>query len=319
MQKITKAELSELTPRNDLVAGALLAIRVLFHAGFSVLALRAFGAGQNVLGILFLLPHWAAFSFLGWAGIGHELFHNSVFSSRPVNQFLFRLFSVLTWSNYFYFQVSHPHHHRVTLAPHDPEGVPPPKLGPLTLLQLLTIDLVSLYRRSRILAMNAAGYVPDRGSGAGLFPAGSEARARLCAAARVVLGSQLAMLALFIATGAYAMILVVTLAPFCLTFFNRTLAIGQHYGLKDSGRDYAQSCRTVVLDPVLAFFYANMNYHVEHHYFPNVPSYNLGRVHRLLTSRAELPNVTVGYGRMLGELTRHGLFPGGSGRPGAGL
>jgi fatty acid desaturase len=308
MDAITKQELGELSGKNDLVAAGLLAIRAAFHIGFCVLAGQAFAAGQPLLGVLILVPHLAAYSFLGWAGIGHELFHNSVFSSRALNLFLFRAFSVLTWSNYFYFQVSHPHHHRLTLADNDPEGVQPPALNRLTLLQLWTIDVTSLYRRVRILLLNAFGIVPTVGISAALFPPDSESRARLCAAARVVLGVHLALLIGFVATGAWWLILAVTLAPFCLTFFNRTLAVAQHYGLKGAGRDYAQSARTIVLDPVLGFFYANMNYHVEHHYFPGVPHYNLVRLHRMLADRAQFPHLLRGYGSTLKELRRLGVF-----------
>lgn len=309
MRQISPEELVELKRRNDVTAATLLAARLAFHVGLAVFAMWALDAGQVVLGLLLLIPNLAAYSFLGWAGIGHELFHNSVFSSRRVNQALFRLFSVLTWSNYFYFQVSHPHHHRLTLAPEDPEGVRPPRLDWLTLLQLLTLDVSSLYRRLRVLILNAFGQVPETGLSGALFPRNSLARSHLCAGARVVLGSHLALLAVFVLTKSYWLILIVTLAPFCLTFFNRTLALAQHYGLRDAGRDYAESCRTVLLDPVLAFFYADMNYHVEHHYFPGIPHYNLGRLHRLLTSRAELPNLTRGYVAALRELARHGLFP----------
>lgn len=308
MDAISKQELGELTGKNDLVAWCLLAIRAAFHVSLCVVAGWAFAVGLPLLGFLVLLPHLAAYSFLGWAGIGHELFHNSVFSHRALNGFLFRAFSVLTWSNYFYFQVSHPHHHRLTLADNDPEGARPAPLDRLTLLQLWTIDVTSLYRRARILTLNAFGIVPTAGVSAALFPPGSLSRPRLYAAARVVLGVHLGLLAVFVATGAYWLILAVNLAPFCLTFFNRTLAVAQHYGLRDSGRDYAQSTRTVVLDPVLGFFYADMNYHVEHHYFPGVPHYNLVRLHRMIGGRTHIPHVIRGYASTLKELGRLGLF-----------
>lgn len=309
MSQISRQELAELTRRNDVVAAILLAARAVFHVGVSALALQVLAAGHLALGLLVLLPHLAAYSFLGWAGIGHELFHSTVFTSRAVNQFLFRLFSVLTWNNYFYFQASHPHHHRLTLAPEDPEGVRPARLDGLGLLQLLTLDVSGLVRRVRVLALNAVGRVPDTATTRLLFPAGSEARSRLCAGARVVLGSHLALLALFALTGAYWMILIVTLAPFCLTFFNRTLAAAQHFGLEGAGREYARSCRTVLLDPVTGFFYADMNFHVEHHYYPSVPHYNLRCLHGLLAGRIEFPHLTRGYAGALRELARHGLFP----------
>jgi fatty acid desaturase len=109
--------------------------------------------------------------------------------------------------------------------------------------------------------------------------------------------------------GIYWLVLAVNLAPFCLTFFNRTLAICQHYGLSTKSRgDYPESCRTIDLHPVMAFFYANMNYHVEHHMYPSVPFYNLPTLSALLRERAPFPHLSQGYRAALRKLADEGLF-----------
>jgi fatty acid desaturase len=56
--------------------------------------------------------------------------------------------------------------------------------------------------------------------------------------------------------------------------------------------DYRENTRTVLLNPVISFFYWNMNYHVEHHMYPGVPCYNLPNLHKLITP--ELPPATKG-------------------------
>ena len=54
----------------------------------------------------------------------------------------------------------------------------------------------------------------------------------------------------------------------------------------DTG-DYRESTRTVLVNPIISFFYWNMNYHVEHHMYPGVPFYNLPRLRKLMSNDLE--------------------------------
>ena len=56
----------------------------------------------------------------------------------------------------------------------------------------------------------------------------------------------------------------------------------QHAGLSEDVRDHRLNTRTVYLNPVFAFLYANMNYHIEHHMFPMVPFYRLPELHAMI-------------------------------------
>ncbi|MCJ8331891.1 MAG: fatty acid desaturase, partial [Lentisphaeria bacterium] len=49
--------------------------------------------------------------------------------------------------------------------------------------------------------------------------------------------------------------------------------------------DIYLSSRTVEASPVTAFLFLNENYHLEHHLFPQIPSYNLKKVHVLIWHR----------------------------------
>ena len=56
----------------------------------------------------------------------------------------------------------------------------------------------------------------------------------------------------------------------------------QHSGLQDDVVDFRLCTRTVILKPLARFLYWHMNYHIEHHMFPAVPCYNLGRLHEVI-------------------------------------
>ena len=69
-------------------------------------------------------------------------------------------------------------------------------------------------------------------------------------------------------------------------FYGNTLQVlfglTQHAGLYGDIKDHRYSTRTVYLNPVFSFLYWQMEYHIEHHMFPNVPSHNLPKLHQML-------------------------------------
>jgi fatty acid desaturase len=298
-----------LLTKRDGLAAMLLLVRAAFHVTLLAGGNLLFSQGHVLAAIVLLIPHFMAWSFLGWAGIGHELFHRSVFSVRWLNLALFRLFSILTWNNYGYFEVTHPAHHRRTLGDGDLEANPQGRLTILGTLALLTVDVGALWRRLRVLTLNAVGAPPGPGL-VKVFAPGSEELAQLRHGARAVLAGQALLIATCLFLGSPFLALAISLAPFCVTFPNRTLAALQHFNLfaDETDGDYQSSTRTVVLDPVIGFFYADMNFHLEHHYFPAIPHYNLRRVHEVFGRSGKHRHIERGYWNGVKLLAREGFF-----------
>jgi fatty acid desaturase len=63
----------------------------------------------------------------------------------------------------------------------------------------------------------------------------------------------------------------------------------QHAGLANDVKDHRLSARTVKLNPIFSFLYWHMEYHVEHHMFPMVPSYNLKKLHSVVKDQMPKP------------------------------
>jgi fatty acid desaturase len=62
--------------------------------------------------------------------------------------------------------------------------------------------------------------------------------------------------------------------------------------------DFRQNCRTFFLNPLVRFYYWQMNWHIEHHMYANVPCYNLARLH--VAIETDLPPTPDGlYGIMM--------------------
>jgi len=57
--------------------------------------------------------------------------------------------------------------------------------------------------------------------------------------------------------------------------------MSQHTFLEHQS-DTVLGTRSILTNPVTAFFMCNENYHLEHHLFPAIPWYNLPRLHRAL-------------------------------------
>jgi fatty acid desaturase len=72
-------------------------------------------------------------------------------------------------------------------------------------------------------------------------------------------------------------------------------------GLTQHGITNAQdpfiASRSIQANPLVAFFLLNENFHLEHHLFPEIPSYNLAQVHKLIWPR--LPRVVTGTSYLL--------------------
>jgi fatty acid desaturase len=218
-----------------------------------------------------LMLHGMIFTFLGYAGLGHELHHDNVFSRPAVNHLLLLLVSFLTWNNPVYFKASHRYHHKYTLHKAVDFEVDP---RPYPLLEqwwrYAFIDFVAMKRAFLIFYQNARGLV--KGPFAEIaFPTDSQARQNLIRTAQIHLVLHLLLAILFTITGHWELLLLISLANFFCTLPNRILAKLQHCGLQNNSSDFRHNTRTVLLPKFWAFLYWNMNYHTEHHMYPSVP------------------------------------------------
>lgn len=241
--------------------------------------------------------YFFCYAFMGMAGISHELLHNNVFQSKKANSLFFKFFMILTFNNYGYFEFTHWQHHKITLEENDPKELFKNKLTLKILFLWLTVDIPSFLKRIKILFHNSIGKMP------GFIP--DNKKRRIIKAARIVLFSHVFCFVIFLLLKLYILIVFINLAPFIFTIFNKILAINQHYNLNNKNSDcddYAINTRTILLNYPLSFLYANMNYHIEHHYFPAVPFYNLPKAHIFVYQKLKYSNLESGINNSLKRL-----------------
>ena len=98
-------------------------------------------------------------------------------------------------------------------------------------------------------------------------------------------------------------------APIMLMF-----NIIQHTEMQENSPSIMESTRTFRTNPVGRFLYLNMNNHVEHHLYPQVPFYALPELHRAVADQTPEPDpgfwrinvdlLSVVIRRSLGRITR---------------
>jgi fatty acid desaturase len=147
-----------------------------------------------------------------------------------------------------------------------------------------------------------------------LFPE-SEAKLRrkLFNWARFVLIGHLTLATVFIISGHWFLLILVTLGAFAFwgTAPAWLVTYTQHAGLPSDVPDFRLCCRSVNSPAWLRFLHWQMDYHIEHHMFAAVPFYNLKKLRALIED--DLPDyepLLKTWSRMVPTLRRQRSEPG---------
>jgi len=103
----------------------------------------------------------------------------------------------------------------------------------------------------------------------------------------------------------------VPLSTLAVVWFAPLLVVGSltairgftQHGITDASDPYIAS-RTILPHPIVRFLLLNENFHLEHHLFPEVPSYNLPELHRLIWPAMPRAVSARGYLRFLAKFLR---------------
>lgn len=250
-----------------------------------------------------LWVHGSFSSFLGMGGPVHELCHKTPFRSKWLNEFFLKVYSFLSWSDYISFRASHVKHHQVTVhSDLDGEVVLPGKLDWKSVgffLGNFIFNPVYAYKRFRDFAWAAVGPEetrlknwPDWIKNKVMPVSNTAMRREHRRWLQIVLFGQMAIAAIFVATGHWFLVIVFNFPGFYAGWGTAVVGIPQHLGLSPNVPDFRLCCRTYTCSWVPAFFYWNMQYHIEHHMFPAVPFYNLPRLHEAVAH--DMPKPTRG-------------------------
>ena len=289
---IDKETLAELMRRNDLRGWT----HTITHLGlFFVTGALAYLAFRNIDGgnwpwsvpllVLALFAHGTIGPFMGLIAV-HELQHRTVFQSRALNSFFEKVYAFISWSDYIWYQESHAIHHQATChADYDGE-VPLPIRFSLrrwrVWLGLLAWNPSATWEKLKLVWRHANGRIAGDWYNH-VLPASNQAlRRRHRHWARTLLIGHGLLALVFVLLGHPFLIVVYTFGTFYCGWLGLLCTRPQHYGLNSNIPDFRQNTRTFTCSWLPAFYYWNMQYHLEHHMYPAVPFYNLPRLRKAI-------------------------------------
>jgi len=235
---------------------------------------------------------WAVPAFLVYGTIysscdprSHDLGHGTTFRTRWLNSAFLHLTLFMTMKEPVMWRWRHARHHTDTIhVGRDPEIQ---VSRPADLLRIaadfffvflaLTEVKPTVQHAFGTITGDARHYVPR-----------SEWR-KLIWSARLLVAAYVAVAIWCIAIGSIFPVIFLWGPRFYANWLNFFGYLTQHAGLAEDAFDHRLNTRTVVMNPVFEFLYANLNYHIEHHIYPLVPYFNLPTLHRILEERGELP------------------------------
>ena len=205
----------------------------------------------------------------------HECIHGTPFKSRWINEGFFHLLGFMSLKNSVLWRWSHTRHHTDTIVVgRDPE-IAYPRPADVWGMVLNVLHLRAGPKELAKIGRHAIGrlnaderdYVPV------------DERRRVVWVARAYAAAILAVVIWAIVAASWLPLMFVVLPTFYGSWLHHSLSAMQHAGLAEDVPDHRLNSRTVYLNPVLSFIYANMNYHLEHHMFPMVPFHALPAMH----------------------------------------
>jgi fatty acid desaturase len=211
----------------------------------------------------------------------HELRHRTPFKSEWLNASVHWLICFMTWREQIYSRWSHAQHHTYThLTATVPSDVEIAVKRPPNYLKLATDFLRVSHGIHHLgnIVRHSFGIVST--SAKAVVPA-TEYRA-MCRNSRVILMLYVGVAVWAIVVHSWLPVVFLLLPRAYGAWLHELLAITQHTGLRENELDHRYSTRTIKLNPVLQFLYWNMNYHVEHHMFPNVPFHALPQLRKAI-------------------------------------
>ena len=271
--KVDRKQLKQLMQRSD-AAGLL-------HFGLWLVLMVASGiAAYLTWGTLWCIPAFGAYGILYSMSDhhAHELSHGTPFKTRRVNEVFYHLNAFMTLHEGHYWRWSHSRHHTETIiVGRDPEIAFP---RPVSLVGVV-LDFFFLKSGAREfgkILRHASGNMSEYG----LEVVPASERKKVIWSSRAYVAIFVGVIAWCVSIGSILPALFIVLPRFYGGVFAQVFNIMQHAGLAEDVWDHRLNTRTVHLNPVFAFLYINMNYHLEHHMFPVVPYYALPRLHQLL-------------------------------------
>ncbi len=228
-----------------------------------------------------------AFSVSNW----HETVHRTAFRTRWINEIFYHISSFMSDFEGFRWRWSHTFHHTNTLQTEDDYDHEIQVSRPTELIWFFLnyIPFTALLYPLRLIKFEVLKHAFGFFSPVVNISAPDTEKKKILWNSRLYLFIWLIVIAISIYYGSWLPILYIILPQYYGKPVWFAVNITQHLGAAFDKKDHRKSTYTVKINPILSFLYWHMEYHLEHHMFPSVPSYNLHKLHRIIKDQLPKP------------------------------
>jgi fatty acid desaturase len=232
----------------------------------------------------------------------HECGHGTAFRTAWMNRAVYQIACFMIMRNPVTWRWSHARHHSDTIVVgRDPEIA---VMRPPDLMRLIAnfFGLCDAFFAMADMLRNAAGNI----SAAEQSFVPKPEWPKVVLVARIWTAIYLGVIGLAIGFQSWLPLVLVGLPRLYGAWHMVMCGLLQHGGLAEDVTDHRLNSRSVLMNPVSRFIYWNMNYHVEHHMFPMIPSHALPKLHELVRHDlpAPSPGIVAGYREMIPAFLR---------------
>ena len=274
--EVDRKKLKDLSKRRDLpgLIHFFFYFLSLFISGY--LAYVTLGTWWTYL-FFFIYGTIYAFSVANW----HETVHRTAFKTRWINEFFYHISSFMCDFEGFRWRWSHTFHHSKTLQTEDDYDHEIQVSRPIELFAFFLnfIPLTDLLYPHKLIKFevlkHALGYLMPVVN----ISAPQDQKKKIIWNSRVYVFIWLSVIAFSFYIESILPILYIILPTYYGKPIWFAVNVTQHLAAAVNTKDHRLSTYSIKLNPILSFLYWKMEYHLEHHLFPMVPSYNLNKIH----------------------------------------
>ena len=285
--QVDRKELKKLYKRNDLEGFKHIFIFFSSLILIGIMCINSYGSWWFILFYLCYCTLWG-----GADAIWHECGHGTAFKTRAYNDIFYQIASFMNNFEPVRWRWSHSLHHSYTASidPHDfeVEGSifwAPKNLFNFFIVFVPGISLIFFHKSlHKEIIWHALGLetrvmkecIPD------------DKKKDCINSSRLFVTLWLGIIFFSVVFNSLLPILLFLL-PKCFASLNMVWGLTQHMGLQEGIKDHRFSTRSIRLSPIFSFIYWKMEYHIEHHMFPMVPSYNLPKLYEIIKDQLPEP------------------------------
>ena len=283
---IDKKELKELSKRKNLPAlfHFFIYFSALFISGY--LAYITWGTWLSIV-FFFIYGTIYTFSVSNW----HETVHRTAFKTRWLNEIFYHVASFMADFEGFRWRWSHTFHHSNTLHTEDKYDHEIQISRPTDLLAFFLnfIPFTDLFFPHRLIKYEVLKH------SLGFFSPVIDVSAPPKEKKKILWNSRLYIVIWIsiIIFSIYFQTILPILYFILPNYYGKPIwfmvNVTQHLGAALDKKDHRESTYSLKINPIFSFLYWHMEYHLEHHMFPMVPSYNLKKLHHIIKNQNPPP------------------------------